>query len=166
MGLFMGDVRGILPGLLSVVLISCQAKPAIEEVFTLKDLTPPQVTFILPANGETEVTDKPTIVIGFNEPMDAGSLNSATVTIKTANGAPAVGKYEYDTSQNVLSIEIVERLYLNTQYTITVTDKVKDRAGNVIAPVSSSFTTDVCPKSRAQRPVFNGPIYAMAKGGC
>ncbi len=146
--------------------LACQQKPTLDVNLTAKDLTPPQVLSITPANGATEVIDKPTIVIVFNESMDAGTLNSATVTVKTANGTPGVGSYEYDDSTKALAIKIVEQLYLNTQYTITITDKVKDRAGNAISPLTSTFSTDVCPKARAGKPVFNGSVRAVGQIGC
>jgi hypothetical protein len=88
------------------------------------------------------------------------------VTVKTANGSPGIGSYEYDSAQKALSIKIVQSLYLNTAYTITVTSAVKDLAGNAIVPVTSTFSTDVCPKSRKSKPGFDGPIYAIAKIGC
>jgi hypothetical protein len=98
--------------------------------------------------------------------MDPGTLNSSTVTVKTANGSPGIGSYEYDSAQKALSIKIVQSLYLNTAYTITVTSAVKDRAGNAIVPVTSTFTTDVCPKVRNGKPGFNNAIRAIAKIGC
>ncbi|MCS6984685.1 MAG: Ig-like domain-containing protein [Leptospiraceae bacterium] len=147
-------------------LFYCQARSQIQEIFTRKDLTPPQVTFITPADSETEVRDKPTNVIGFNEPMNAAPLNSATVIMKSANGTPAVGSYEYDEAQNVLSIRIVQNLFVNTQYTITLTDKVRDRAGNPQAALTSHFWTHVCPKSMAAKPGFNGSTLSVAKSGC
>jgi hypothetical protein len=147
-------------------LLSCTAKPTLDVNLAAKDLTPPQVVSITPPNGATEVLDKPTIVIAFNEDMDPGTLNSSTVTVKTANGSPGIGSYEYDSAQKALSIKIVQSLYLNTAYTITVTSAVKDRAGNAILPVTSTFSTDVCPKSRKSKPGFNGAINAIAKVGC
>jgi hypothetical protein len=86
--------------------------------------------------------------------------------VKTANGSPGIGSYEYDSAQKALSIKIVQSLYLNTAYTITVTSAVKDRAGNAIAPVTSTFSTDVCPKSRKGKPGFNDTIRAIVKVGC
>jgi hypothetical protein len=147
-------------------LLSCTAKPTLDVNLAAKDLTPPQVVSITPTNGATEVLDKPTIVIAFNEDMDPATLNSSTVTVKTANGSPGIGSYAYDSAQKALSIKIVQSLYLNTAYTITVTSAVKDRAGNAIVPVTSTFTTDVCPKVRNGKPGFDGPITAIAKIGC
>jgi hypothetical protein len=112
------------------------------------------------------VLDKPTIVIAFNEDMDPGTLNSSTVTVKTANGSPGIGSYEYDSAQKALSIKIVQSLYLNTAYTITVTSAVKDLAGNAIVPVTSTFSTDVCPKVRNGKPGFDSTIRAIIKIGC
>jgi hypothetical protein len=147
-------------------LLSCTAKPTLDVNLAAKDLTPPQVVSITPPNGATEVLDKPTIVIAFNEDMDPGTLNSSTVTVKTATGSPGIGSYDYDSAQKALSIKIVQSLYLNTAYTITVTAAVKDLAGNAIVPVTSTFSTDVCPKSRKGKPGFNDTISAIVKVGC
>jgi hypothetical protein len=152
--------------MLAIAVVACAAKPTLDVNLAAKDLTPPQVVSITPPNGATEVLDKPTIVIAFNEDMDPGTLNSSTVTVKTANGSPGIGSYEYDRAQKALSIKIVQSLYLNTAYTITVTSAVKDLAGNAIVPVTSTFSTDVCPKSRKSIPGFNGDVRAIAKVGC
>jgi hypothetical protein len=152
--------------MLAIAVVACTAKPTLDVNLAAKDLTPPQVVSITPANGATEVLDKPTIVIAFNEDMDPGTLNSSTVTVKTANGSPGIGSYAYDSAQKALSIKIVQSLYLDTAYTITVTSAVKDRAGNAIVPVMSTFTTDVCPKVRKSKPGFNGHVRAIAKVGC
>jgi hypothetical protein len=152
--------------MLAIAVVACTAKPTLDVHLAAKDLTPPQVVSITPPNGATEVLDKPTIVIAFNEDMDPGTLNSSTVTVKTANGSPGIGSYEYDSAQKALSIKIVQSLYLNTAYTITVTSAVKDRAGNAIVPVTSTFTTDVCPKVRNGKPGFNGAVNAIVKIGC
>jgi hypothetical protein len=152
--------------MLAIAVVACTAKPTLDVNLAAKDLTPPQVVSITPPNGATEVLDKPTIVIAFNEDMDPGTLNSSTVTVKTANGSPGIGSYEYDSAQKALSIKIVQSLYLNTAYTITVTSAVKDLAGNAIVPVSSTFSTDVCPKSRKSKPGFNSDVNAIVKIGC
>jgi hypothetical protein len=152
--------------MLAIAAVACTAKPTLDVNLAAKDLTPPQVVSITPPNGATEVLDKPTIVIAFNEDMDPGTLNSSTVTVKTANGSPGIGSYEYDSAQKALSIKIVQSLYLNTAYTITVTAAVKDLAGNAIVPVTSTFSTDVCPKSRKSKPGFNDTIRAIVKVGC
>jgi hypothetical protein len=152
--------------MLAIAVVACTAKPTLDVNLAAKDLTPPQVVSITPPNGATEVLDKPTIVIAFNEDMDPATLNSSTVTVKTANGSPGIGSYEYDSAQKALSIKIVQSLYLNTAYTITVTSAAKDLAGNAIVPVTSTFSTDVCPKVRNGKPGFNNHIYAIAKIGC
>jgi hypothetical protein len=152
--------------MLAIAVVACTAKPTLDVNLAAKDLTPPQVVSITPPNGATEVLDKPTIVIAFNEDMDPATLNSSTVTVKTANGSPGIGSYEYDSAQKALSIKIVQSLYLNTAYTITVTSAVKDRAGNAIVPVTSTFTTDACPKVRKSKPGFSGEVKAIAKVGC
>jgi hypothetical protein len=152
--------------MLAIAVVACTAKPTLDVNLAAKDLTPPQVISITPPHGATEVLDKPTIVIAFNEDMDPGTLNSSTVTVKTANGSPGIGSYAYDSAQKALSIKIVQSLYLNTAYTITVTSAVKDRAGNAIAPVTSTLSTDVCPKSRKSKPGFNDTIRAIVKVGC
>lgn len=77
-----------------------------------------------------------------------------------------MGSYEYDEATKALTIKIVQNLYTSTQYTISVTDKVKDRAGNAIMPVVSIFSTDVCPKAMKSKPAFDGEIKAIAKSGC
>jgi hypothetical protein len=152
--------------MLAIAVVACTAKPTLDVNLAAKDLTPPQVVSITPPNGATEVLDKPTIVIAFNEDMDPGTLNSSTVTVKTANGSPGIGSYAYDSAQKALSIKIVQSLYLDTAYTITVTAAAKDRAGNAIVPVTSTFSTDVCPKSRKGKPGFNSDVRAIAKVGC
>ncbi|RME89794.1 MAG: hypothetical protein D6767_07870 [Candidatus Hydrogenedentota bacterium] len=151
---------------LSFFLQFCAQPAKLNLQMELKDLTPPRIISVTPLDGSTEVTDKPNIVIVFNEAMDAATLNSATVTIQSENGTPATGKYDYDDSTYTLTVQIIESLYLNTKYTIQVTKGVTDKAGNPIEPFSSSFTTDVCPKAKKGKPVFNYNITSLAKIGC
>ncbi|MCX7632128.1 MAG: Ig-like domain-containing protein [Turneriella sp.] len=153
--------------LIFAFLLACQAKPSLDVQLSLKDLIPPKVVSVIPENGATEVSDRPTVVIQFNEPMDAATLNSSNVFIQTIHGNKAMGRYEYSEATNVLEIHIQQKLYLATTYYVRISDKVRDRAGNAIGLYETTFTTDQCPKARSGSKIhFNGTISAMAKVGC
>jgi trimeric autotransporter adhesin len=153
-------------GVISVC--ACQIRPSLDDLnIVAKDLTPPQIVSISPANGASEVSDKPVITFVFNEEMDASTLNSSTITVKTSGGDSAVGSYAYDEAQKSLTFTTLQNLLTNASYTISATSGIKDKAGNAFAGATSSFSTDVCPKAKNGNAVVSGgTVSAIAKLGC
>jgi hypothetical protein len=108
---------------------------------TQADVTAPAVSSILPASNATAVQTniKPTVT--FSEPMNITTITTATFLLKqgTSNVAGTV-----TISGNTATFSPTGILLGNTQYTCTITNAVKDAAGNPIAaPYSWKFTTGI-----------------------
>ena len=105
------------------------------EVMVSFDTTPPVVSSITGGYAGSTV-----LYVNFNEPLDAGSVSSNSIQV-TSNGAAVASNY---TSLNTNSTMVWVGPVFNygTTYTVAV-GGVKDMAGNLMAPYSKTFTTDV-----------------------
>jgi large repetitive protein len=112
--------------------------------------TGPAVTGVSPASGLTGVPLNAQIVVGFSEPVDAGSLGG--VTLKAGSTQVAVTT-SLSNGNQLLTVTPVQGLAPSTVYTLTV-NGVTDLAGNgMSAAFSSTFTT-------GQVPNFVQPVVA------
>jgi hypothetical protein len=122
---------------------------------TLADLTPPTVSSVVPAANATGVQTNAKPAVTFSEMMNAASVTTSTFLVKqgstSINGTLAI-------SGNTATFTPTNVLTANTLYTVTVTNGVKDSAGNPMAtsyawsfttaaatPAAKSFATDVVP---------------------
>lgn len=105
------------------------------------DLDPPQVQPIIPIVGAAGVPLNTTISANFNEDVHAATVNSSTCVLETG-GAPVPCIVTYNSYTHTVSIEPVNQLSLDTDYTVTITTDVEDLAGNPLAfDTIWSFTT-------------------------
>jgi len=106
---------------------------------TPKDVTPPTVLTVIPANSATSVGVNSNSVITFSEAMTATTITSATVTLKQGTTAVA-GTVTY--TGNTATFTPTSALTGGTVYTGTVTTGAKDIAGNALAAnYTWTFTT-------------------------
>ena len=109
------------------------------------DSTPPTVTSVSPANGNTNVEVNVAVTATFNEAMDGATISSATFWLRDATNAlvAATVTYNADTRRATLMPNTI--LNQNTTYTATLqgtSSGVKDVAGNPLATnFSWSYTT-------------------------
>jgi large repetitive protein len=105
------------------------------------DTTRPTVSTVSPVNGATGVATSSTIVLTFNEPIDAATVNVNTVPI-FGNGfsGQLAGSYTVDATGKVVTFTPVSALPGNTLIIVEV-NGVTDLAGNGNNFFESTFTT-------------------------
>jgi len=97
----------------------------------------PQVVGVSPSAGLTGVAINAQVVIQFNKPIDALTVNQVTLS---GNGTVNVTRTLSNGNLNLILVPLVP-LNTNTTYTVTVTG-VQDLSGNLqSAPVTTGFTT-------------------------
>ncbi len=100
------------------------------------DSTPPTVTGQTPVSGATNVSTATTVKATFSKPVQP---NSVSITVTGPSGT-APGTISYDNTTNTATFAHATSLAVSTTYTVTVSGAT-DLVGNVMAPVSWSFTT-------------------------
>ncbi|MBI5207493.1 MAG: Ig-like domain-containing protein [Candidatus Firestonebacteria bacterium] len=106
---------------------------------SIPDLTPPVITDISPLNNAVNVKCDANITAVFSEPIDATTISIAAFYINNGltGEVSAAGN-------NTISFKPFTELSSNTIYTATITDKIKDLAGNKLEKSYIwSFTTEM-----------------------
>ncbi len=105
----------------------------------------PTVTAGTPAVSATGVRRTANITATFSEAvtgLPGTAASSGNFTIKrTSTGAAFTSVASYSGKTRVATLNPSGTLLANTQYTVTLTGGIKDTAGNLLAPVTWSFTT-------------------------
>jgi methionine-rich copper-binding protein CopC len=104
------------------------------------DTTSPTVTSTTPASGATGVATSTTVSATFSEPVQA---NTITIALN-AGSSTITGTTAYDSATRRATFTPSPPLAAGTAYTATVSG-AKDTAGNMMAPVTWSFTTATAP---------------------
>ncbi len=103
----------------------------------------PTVEATSPANNADNVALNKVISVGFNETMDAATINNSTFVLQQGNTVIA-GTVDYDGL--TATFEPTLALSDNTVYTVTVTKAAKNMAGTAIEEdVTWMFTTGINP---------------------
>ena len=122
------------------------------------DTTPPTVVSRSPAQGATAVALNAPVAVGFSEPIDATTVNAATLEIRDPSNALVPVGVTYSAVGNVATITPSAPLSGSTTYTVVVrggaTDpRVKDLAGNALAANSTWIFTTVAPRVCTGNPI-------------
>jgi len=105
---------------------------------TTSNTTQPQVLGVSPPNTLTGVPINAQVLIQFNEPIDALTINQ--VTLSSPGGNVTVARVLSNANQNLILVPIVP-LSTSATYTVTVTG-IQDVSGNSLAaPVTTTFAT-------------------------
>ena len=107
----------------------------VDVVFQDSDTTKPTLTSRTPAAGATGVATTTTVTAVFDE-----AVTSAKAELRTAAGTVVPATTAYTAATRTLTLTPSAALAASTTYTATVSEAV-DAAGNVMVPVSWSFTT-------------------------
>ncbi len=128
----------IIIAVLTIITDGCKDKPT----EPTGDKTPPTVVSSIPTDGTTGFQVDSAITVTFSEPINAGSVSSATFQIDG-------GIIEtYSHSDNTVKLTPASDLAYLTPYTVTLTTGIKDTAGNSLAATHSfGFTTEADPIS-------------------
>jgi hypothetical protein len=107
----------------------------------VNDTTPPTVVATTPLAGELNVQVTTAITATFSEPMDASTLNNATVRLDNSTGS-ITGAVTYDSVTRTVTFDPEHDLEYNETHTATITAGVRDLAGNYLSSaVAWNFTT-------------------------
>jgi hypothetical protein len=110
---------------------------------TTADLTPPTVISHAPVSNATGVSASATVTVIFSEPMDPGTINATTITLKvTSTGAAIPGTVAFTAATRTAVFTPTNALPNPVGITATVNTGAKDLAGNRLASdVTWTFTT-------------------------
>lgn len=119
-------------------------------VMRVADVAPPEVVSTSPVDGAIGVPVNARAVVTFNEPMDPASITtSGDITLRDRVGTYVPVTVNYASGSQSATIFPQALLAYNTLYYLTVTQGVRDAAGNTLAPVTFSFTTSGNPDTTA-----------------
>jgi hypothetical protein len=96
---------------------------------TSNTTTPLTVNSVSPVNGATGVSINTSITATFNKAMDSSTINTTTFTVST-NGSNISGSLSYNDSTRTATFTPSNPFSYNATYTATITNGVKDLAGN------------------------------------
>ena len=101
--------------------------------------TSPTVSFTHPVSGDTGVALNKKIAVTFSKAMKPSTITKSTFTLKKGTKRVS-GKVTY--VGVTATFKPAKKLAMNTEYTATITTKIKDLAGNKLASdYVWSFTT-------------------------
>jgi subtilisin family serine protease len=115
--------------------------------FTTANLIP-AVTAMAPAAGATNVPTNVAVTATFNESVTASTI---AFTLKDAAGTPVSAAVAYNDATHTATLTPTKLLTTATTYTATVSGAT-DVNGNVMVPVSWSFTTEATPAVTSESP--------------
>jgi hypothetical protein len=109
---------------------------------TASDTIPPSVTARSPAPGAVDIAPDSVVTATFNEEVDEQTLS---FVLKTAANVTVPASVSYDAGARKATLEPNNDLPLGGTFTATV--QADDLAGNEMAPVAWTFSTQACPCS-------------------
>jgi predicted small lipoprotein YifL len=123
-----------------------------------QDITPPRVVDVQPSNRTTGVSPNTVIVVMFSEPMDPTTITNTTIQISSLGQVFASTVTPFGSAA---IIKPTSGLATSTDYTVLVTTRVKDLAGNAMTDAFvSSFRTGTGPDTNAPSVVAGSIIPA------
>ena len=110
---------------------------------TEADIYSPQITQYFPKAGDDKVSlNAALITVRFDQPMNPSTLNSQTVSLKTAQGGSVDGTIHYNPDTYTLTFRPSNNLAPETKYQVTVEAAIADSTGHTLeSPFNWSFQT-------------------------
>jgi hypothetical protein len=120
------------------------------------DTTKPTVLWSVPENGEMDVATgstpvytspagevfSPILAAKFSEKLKEESITSDSVVVKDPGGTVVPSSSVFDPANNQLTIQLLTALGSETTYTVTLSNTIKDLAGNALTAYAWEFTTE------------------------
>ena len=131
------------------------------------DSTPPAVSSITPAAGQTGVSANATVDVVFSEAMDPATIATDTIELRDASNLLVPASVAYQSASRLAVLTPAQPLAYSTGYSVLVkggaTDpRVKDVGGNAMtANVTSAFTVGPPPPPPPDQGP-GGPILVLA----
>ena len=133
------NANGLLPDATAPTVSAANPDFFRQTICADPDTTSPTVSFTTPVNGDTGVALNKKIAVTFSEAMKPSTITKSTFTLKKGTKRVS-GKVTY--AGVTATFKPAKKLAMNTEYTATITTKVKDLAGNKLASdYVWSFTT-------------------------
>jgi fibronectin type 3 domain-containing protein len=109
---------------------------------------PPTVTAISPTNGATNVPRDTTVRLTFSRAMDASTLTTTSLTLRTSTGTVVAANVSYDTATTTAVLTPTQALTGGATYTVRLEATVAAADGTPVASAQTwTFTTSACPCS-------------------
>lgn len=106
-----------------------------------EDSTPPVVSTVSPADGESNVESTISITATFDDPMLASTLNTANFTVTGVSSGSVSGTVSYDGNSKTVTFTPSQVLRAYDTYTATLSTAVQNTAALSLATAESwSFT--------------------------
>jgi hypothetical protein len=128
------------------------------------DVSAPTILSVTPLNNSTSVATSSGLTVTFSEPMNAGTINTSTFTVKQGTTiVPGTVSYSGTTATFTPSVALAP----NAVFSGTISTGAKDLAGNAITSnFSWSFTTSVladltAPTVLSVTPLLNAAAVAV-----
>jgi PKD repeat protein len=115
------------------------------------DVTPPTVLATSPTSGASGVPISTSVTATFNEPLNAGTITTATVVLRDPSLATVTATVSYDAASRTATLVPAAPLAYTTTYSMRLaggssTPRITDVAGNALAADATwSFTTSSPP---------------------
>jgi len=110
--------------------------------FTTKEEDPVVITERSPLANAKDVDVNTEITIRFSQNMNQSTLTSANIYLRKANSTRDIAAaLSYNSSRRTVTIKPTSPLDYNTEYTVYVTNKVRDTNGNSLTAVNWNFKT-------------------------
>ena len=128
--------------------------------------TPPQVVGISPADGAANVDVNSSVLVTFNQAMDAASVNASALALADSIGNVVPASVAPGPYTNTWTLTPGAPLTYATSYRFTVTTEVRDLAGNQSAATPTiSFTTAGAPDTTPPAVVAVSPPAGSSCAG-
>jgi hypothetical protein len=105
----------------------------------------PTVTSTVPASGAVNVPPTTTVRASFSRPMDPASFASANFSLKAPDGSSVSGTVSYDDSSSTATFTPSAPLSNYLTYTAKLSNYVRARDGQQLAPLNWSFSIQDAP---------------------
>ncbi|MDD2775729.1 MAG: FG-GAP-like repeat-containing protein [Gallionella sp.] len=129
----------------------------------LPDTLPPSVLSTNPLSNSNTLAASSTISATFSEPIDPATVTASTFRITDGTGLPVAGTVTY--SGLTAAFTPTARLAPLTTYTATITNGVKDLAGNpLVSNYTWSFTTNASVLMNPRTTTIGSPTEGVAIG--
>jgi concanavalin A-like lectin/glucanase superfamily protein/Big-like domain-containing protein len=145
------EVRVYNRALTAAEILSDMSAPVVPPPAPPADTVPPTVSTISPPANAVNVARLANVTAVFSEPMDASTITTSSVELRTAAGALVPTTVSYDATLQRLTMTAASRLLAGSVYRSTIrggVNGVKDLAGNALAADDTwTFTTIAAPGS-------------------
>ena len=128
------------------------------------DTTPPTVSSVTPPSGETQAAITSRVTVTFSEPMDATTITTSTIELRTPGDTVVPASVAYDPPTRVATLTPTSNLAAGATYTANVISGgsgVKDVSGNALASMYTwAFTTATPPTVQSTIPTNTATLVS------